>query len=104
MISDFRESPPPVLAALKDAPALTFLSLDLGYNHLVDRGAQALAELKHALLLATLVLNLKGNRIGTTGDSSAQALASYIFVLDPASRFVLFSVTYQHSGVRSTWL
>ena len=27
------------LAALKDAPTLTFLSLDLGYNHLVDRGA-----------------------------------------------------------------
>ena len=46
------------LAALKDAPSLHTLSLDLCENSVGESGAQALAALKDAASLHTLSLDL----------------------------------------------
>lgn len=61
------------LAALKDAPSLHRLHLDLGYNGLGEAGARALAGLKDAPSLNHLALHLKGNDLA---DAGAQALAA----------------------------
>ena len=67
------ESGAQALAALKDAPSLHTLSLDLHGNSVGESGAQALAALKDAPSLHTLSLDLRGNSVG---DSGAQALAA----------------------------
>ena len=51
------------LAALKDAPALCSLHLDLERNQVKASGAQALATLKDAASLAMLHLNLSANQV-----------------------------------------
>ena len=61
------------LAALKDAPALHALVLDLGFNAVEHGGARALAALKDAPALHVLTLNLLENSVG---DAGAQALAA----------------------------
>ena len=62
-----------VLAALKDAPSLHTLYVDLGQNSVGESGAQALAALKDAASLHTLSLRLGQNSMG---DRAAQALAA----------------------------
>ena len=61
------------LAAVKDAPSLHTLSLNLRQNSVGESGARALAALKDAPSLNTLSLDLSGNFMGGSG---AQALAA----------------------------
>ena len=60
------------LAGLKEAPALHTLVLDLWGSYMGDSSVQALAGLKEAPVLRTFVLALWGSYMG---DSGAQAFA-----------------------------
>ena len=62
-----------VLAALKEAPSLGTLTLDLRDNSLEASDANALASLKEASSLRILTLNMEANVFGEEG---AQALAA----------------------------
>ena len=55
------------LAALRDAPAVRLLSLDLSSDAGRDRGARALAALKAATALRVLSLQLAANSVGAAG-------------------------------------
>ena len=61
------------LKALKEAPLLHTLKLDLPFNSIGNSGTQALAALKEAPLLHTLELDLPSNLVQ---DSGAEAFAA----------------------------
>ena len=62
------------LAALKCAPALHTLTLNLRGNTVGDKGVQALAALKEAPCLHTLTVELSDNAVGPSGARALAAL------------------------------
>ena len=62
------------LAALKNAPSLATLTLNLHGTSMGDTGAEAVAALAAAPLLHSLTLNLDANSVGERGAQSLAAL------------------------------
>ena len=62
------------IAALKDHPGLSALSLNLGGNVVGDSGAQALAAFQDAPALQSLALDLHSNKVGPSGARALAAL------------------------------